>query len=97
MEIVKASYLIRQFVELLIWQLQELLLALFQLELSTLNDNNKKLHINAFCCHLFVFGFLLKYILYVINTVDPILIPSVMLYHIKKVYNLCVKSSVSQF
>lgn len=97
MEIVKASYLIRQFVELLIWQLQELLLALFQLELSTLNDNNKKLHINAFCCHLFVFGFLLKYILYVINTVDPILIPSVMLYHIKKIYNLCVKSSVSQF
>lgn len=97
MEIVKASYLIRQFVELLIWQLQELLLALFQLELSTLNDNNKKLHINAFCCHLFVFSFLLKYILYVINTVDPILIPSVMLYHIKKVYNLCVKSSVSQF
>lgn len=97
MEIVKASYLIRQFVELLIWQLQEQELALFQLELSTLNDINKKLHINAFCCHLFVFGFLLKYILYVINTVDPILIPSVMLYHIKKIYNLCVKSSVSQF
>lgn len=97
MEIVKTSYLIRQFVELLIWQLQELLLALFQLELPTLNGNNKKLHIHAFCCHLFMFGFLLKYILYVINTVDPILIPSVMLYHIKKVYNLCVKSSVSQF
>lgn len=70
MEIVKASYLIRQFVELLIWQLQELLLALFQLELSTLNDNNKKLHILAFCCHLFVFGFLLKYILYVKNMVS---------------------------
>lgn len=70
MEIVKASYLIRQFVELLIWQLQELLLALFQLELSTLNDNNKKLHIHAFCCHLFVFGFLLKYIRYVKNMVS---------------------------